>query len=32
MRHVEIQPQVSENKLSSRGHINTVNHLIARVN
>ena len=38
MSHRELRPQVSENKLSSRevtqtrGHTDTVNHLIARVN
>ena len=32
MRHGDIQPQVSENTLSLRGHIDTVNHLIPRVN
>ena len=31
MRHMDIQEQVSENKLSSHGHIDTVNHLIPRV-
>ena len=31
MRHGDIQPQVSQNTLSLRGHMDTVSHLIARV-